>query len=79
MQFIFDKAKQSPESNGSGVDINKGRRPYTTMQDTTSRPVDSLGRIVIPRELRESFDLNEGDFVEISVSDDAIVLKKSAS
>ncbi len=49
------------------------------MQDTTSRPVDSLGRIVIPRELRESFDLNEGDFVEISVSDDAIVLKKSAS
>lgn len=49
------------------------------MQDTTSRPVDSLGRIVIPRELRESFDLNEGDFVEISVSDDVIVLKKSAS
>lgn len=49
------------------------------MQTATFRPVDSLGRIVIPRRLRESLELNEGDFVEISVSEDAIVLKKRAS
>ncbi|HIW56940.1 MAG TPA: AbrB/MazE/SpoVT family DNA-binding domain-containing protein [Firmicutes bacterium] len=49
------------------------------MNTPTFKPVDSLGRIVIPRELRESLDLQEGDFMEISMSEDTIVLKKSAS
>lgn len=41
-----------------------------------SRKVDDLGRIVLPAELRRSFDIREGDLIEISVDDDRIILCK---
>lgn len=41
-----------------------------------SRKVDDLGRIVLPAELRRSFDIREGDLIEISIDDDRIVLIK---
>lgn len=41
-----------------------------------SRKVDDLGRIVLPAELRRSFDIREGDHIEIAVDDDRIVLTK---
>lgn len=41
-----------------------------------SRKVDDLGRIVLPAELRKSFDIREGDHVEIAVEDDRIILSK---
>jgi transcriptional pleiotropic regulator of transition state genes len=44
-----------------------------------SRKVDDLGRIVLPAELRRSFDIREGDHVEIAVEDDHIVLSKRRS
>lgn len=40
------------------------------------RKVDSLGRIVIPMELRRSLEIREDDPVSISVYGEAIVLKK---
>ncbi len=41
------------------------------------RPIDELGRIVLPKELRRSMDLeSKGASVEIFVDDDKIVLKK---
>ena len=41
------------------------------------RPVDTLGRIVIPREIRKMFDIKDGeDHFEIFVSDNQIILKK---
>ncbi len=41
------------------------------------RHIDPLGRIVIPKELRTTFDLKVEDAVEIFVSDDGqIILKK---
>lgn len=40
------------------------------------RPLDCLGRIVIPKEIRKTFDLNEKDEIEIFVEDDMIMLKK---
>lgn len=40
------------------------------------RKVDGLGRIVIPIELRRTFDLEVDDAVEIFVDDDYIMLKK---
>lgn len=40
------------------------------------RNCDNLGRIVIPKELRRSFGIKAGNQIEISVQDDAIVLKK---
>ncbi len=40
------------------------------------RKVDELGRIVLPIELRRTFDLNEKDAIEIYTDDDMIILKK---
>ena len=41
------------------------------------RPVDELGRIVLPKELRKSMDLEaKGASLEIFVDDDKIILKK---
>ncbi len=39
------------------------------------RRIDALGRVVIPKELRESLDINEAP-IEIFVDADSIVLKK---
>lgn len=40
------------------------------------RPVDELGRIVLPKELRKSLGINPRDSVEIFTDGDRIVLQK---
>jgi len=40
------------------------------------RKVDILGRIVIPKELRDSLDIEDKDPLEIFVEGDRIILKK---
>ena len=41
------------------------------------RPVDKLGRIVIPKELRRMLDVkNNIDSFEITVGEDCLILKK---
>lgn len=40
------------------------------------RKLDQLGRIVIPKELRATFDLKETDPIEIFVEGEDIVLRK---
>jgi transcriptional pleiotropic regulator of transition state genes len=40
------------------------------------RRVDDLGRIVLPKELRRTMDIKEGDPMEIFVDGESIVLKK---
>ncbi len=40
------------------------------------RRVDELGRVVIPIEIRNQFNIVEKDPIEIYVDDDSIVLKK---
>ena len=40
------------------------------------RQLDTLGRIVIPIELRRTMDIAAKDFVEIFVDGDQIILKK---
>ncbi len=40
------------------------------------RRLDDLGRIVLPIEMRRSFDLAEHDRVEICMEGDSIVLRK---
>lgn len=40
------------------------------------RRVDELGRIVIPSEVRERFNIQEKDLIEIFVQGPAIILKK---
>ena len=40
------------------------------------RNLDQLGRLVIPKETRKAFNLNDGDSVEIFTDGDEIILKK---
>lgn len=40
------------------------------------RKVDELGRIVIPKELRKSFTIENKDPVEVFVEGDKIILRK---
>jgi transcriptional pleiotropic regulator of transition state genes len=40
------------------------------------RRVDEMGRVVIPKELRESLELKSEDSIEIFVENDKIVLQK---
>jgi transcriptional pleiotropic regulator of transition state genes len=41
-----------------------------------TRPVDELGRIVIPKELRTNLNINIGDRVEIFTEGKDIILRK---
>ncbi|MEA2501125.1 MAG: AbrB family transcriptional regulator, transcriptional pleiotropic regulator of transition state [Actinomycetota bacterium] len=41
-----------------------------------ARKVDDLGRVVVPAEMRKSFGIREGDYLDISVDDDRIILVK---
>ncbi|HYR63625.1 MAG TPA: AbrB/MazE/SpoVT family DNA-binding domain-containing protein [Actinomycetota bacterium] len=41
-----------------------------------ARKVDDLGRVVVPAEMRKSFGIREGDYLDISVEDDRIILAK---
>ena len=41
-----------------------------------TRPVDELGRVVIPKEIRDSLQIEVKDRLEILLDGDAIVLKK---
>lgn len=40
------------------------------------RRIDDLGRIVIPKEIRRNYKINEGDSLEIFVDNNGIILKK---
>lgn len=40
------------------------------------RRIDELGRIVIPKEIRKSLRIKDGENLEISIDDKSIVLKK---
>ena len=43
------------------------------------RRIDDLGRIVIPKELRRTMKIREGESLEIFVDDDTIALRKFSS
>ena len=40
------------------------------------RRIDDLGRIVIPKEIRRTMQIREGDSLEIYVDGDRVILKK---
>lgn len=40
------------------------------------RRIDELGRIVVPKEMRRTLRIREGDSLEISAKEDSIILKK---
>jgi len=40
------------------------------------RPIDPFGRIVLPKEIRTTFNITDKDSLEIFVDDSMIILKK---
>ena len=40
------------------------------------RKIDELGRVVIPKDVRQTLGLNSGDEIEISVVGSEVMLKK---
>ncbi|MDD2469682.1 MAG: stage V sporulation T C-terminal domain-containing protein [Bacilli bacterium] len=44
-----------------------------------SRRIDNLGRIVIPKEIRKSLKIRDGEMMEISIQDEQIILTKSTT
>ena len=40
------------------------------------RNIDELGRLVVPKEMRTSLDIDYNDPVEITMEDDKIILRK---
>lgn len=43
------------------------------------RKIDHLGRIVIPKEVRKSMKIKDGESLEIYVEEDTVILKKTSS
>lgn len=41
-----------------------------------TRPVDALGRVVIPMEIRENLDIKHKDLLDINVQGNQIILTK---
>ena len=41
-----------------------------------TRKLDELGRIVIPKEIRTNFKIEEGDLIEFYLDDNEIIIKK---
>ncbi len=54
----------------------KFRRKEQMKSTGIVRPLDELGRIVIPIELRRTYDIGPKDALEIYVDGDKIILKK---
>lgn len=53
------------------------KKTNSVKSTSVTRKVDPLGRIVIPKELRRSFNIvDDKDFLEIYVEGDKIILKK---
>ena len=49
----------------------------TAKSTSVTRKVDQLGRVVIPKELRKNFDIEDNkDLLEIYVEGDKIILRK---
>ena len=40
------------------------------------RAIDELGRVVVPKELRRTMNIDTGDTMEIFTSEDKIILRK---
>ena len=53
------------------------KKSDSTKSTSVMRKVDQLGRVVIPKELRKTFDIEDNrDLLEIYVEGDKIILKK---
>ena len=57
--------------------INVAERGVPDMKKTgMTRAIDEVGRIVLPKEIRETMSLKTKDELEICIQDDKIILSK---
>ena len=49
------------------------------MQEGFIRRIDELGRIVIPKEIRKVLRFREGSLLDLKVSDNSLIVRKSSS
>ena len=47
------------------------------MKTGMSRPLDRLGRVVIPKEIRDSLNLTTGVRLDIGVANDCVILRRN--
>ena len=47
------------------------------MKNNIKKRIDVLGRIVLPKQIRDELKINDNDELEIFVKDDTVVLKKT--
>ena len=47
------------------------------MNNTYKKRIDELGRIVIPKQIRNTYKINDFDELELYIQDDNIVIKKA--
>jgi len=49
------------------------------MKETTGivRRIDDLGRVVIPKEMRQTLRIREGDSLEISIDGEVILIRRA--
>ncbi len=58
-------------------EINTNKKGKTAMKSTgIVRKIDSVGRFVVPIELRTTLDLGTNDAIEIFTDEDKVILKK---
>ena len=43
---------------------------------TEARQLDNLGRLVLPKKMREALNINDGDFLKISLENNSIVIRR---
>ena len=58
------------------IELTKRARELSIRNTGMVRKVDDLGRVVVPAEMRKSFGIREGDYLDISVEEDRIILSK---
>jgi transcriptional pleiotropic regulator of transition state genes len=79
MRAIFEEFGADADGNENTQTVKNDMKKENLMKSTgIIRRVDELGRVVLPIELRRTFDIAEKDALEIYVADDTIVLKKYA-
>lgn len=44
-----------------------------------TRPIDKMGRVVIPREIRRSLNLEHQDRLEVFIDGDSVIFRKSGA
>lgn len=49
------------------------------MQISFVRRLDELGRIVIPKEVRNKLNFNSGDLLDLNIGNEALIIKKNNS